>query len=121
MCVPDLKGSQGTFFYYTSDPGEKKDLTSGLQLPLNLTGGKAEGEISGPWNTLIEGGGEMKIPFTVRLAFDRRERTELQIGKERWALTEGEYTPWIELTFRPGLGIKVQGLCRFLLLESSPT
>ncbi|MCX7017283.1 MAG: alkaline phosphatase family protein, partial [Candidatus Sumerlaeota bacterium] len=34
MCVPDLKGSQGTYFYYTSDPDERRGLESGQQLPL---------------------------------------------------------------------------------------
>lgn len=53
MCVPDIKGSQGTFFYYTSDPGEKRDLTSGIQLPLVLNNGTAKGMIAGPQNSTL--------------------------------------------------------------------
>jgi len=120
MCVPDLKGSQGTFFYYTSDPAEKRQLTSGVQLPLTLEGAIARGVISGPENTLRAEGGEMEVPFEVRLPGQESGGCELRIGKERWALTEGEYTPWIKVVFRPGLGVKVQGISRFLLLEAKP-
>ena len=42
------------------------------------------------------------------------------IGSKRYPLREGEYTPWVTVTFRPGLGMKVRGICRFLLLESDP-
>lgn len=120
MCVPDLKGSQGTFFYYSSDPDEKRDLTSGTQLPLTLSEGVARGALSGPENTLVEGGGEMEVPFQVLLPGPGRAGAELAIGKERWPLRQGEYTPWVRVTFRPGLGMTVRGICRFLLLESSP-
>jgi predicted AlkP superfamily phosphohydrolase/phosphomutase len=120
MCVPDLKGSQGTFFYYTSDTADDRKLTSGLRLPLDVKGGEARGVISGPENSLVEGGDEMEIPFRIRLDATKEGDAELRIGSERLTLPMGSYTPWIAVTFRPGLGMKVRGICRFLLLETSP-
>ena len=32
----------------------------------------------------------------------------------------GEYTPWVRVAFKAGLGIKVKGICEFLLLETEP-
>ena len=32
----------------------------------------------------------------------------------------GSSAPWIPLDFRPGLGMKIHGMCRFYLLETSP-
>ncbi|NIV50153.1 MAG: nucleotide pyrophosphatase, partial [Gammaproteobacteria bacterium] len=32
MCVPDLKGSQGTFSYYSSEPGEADPYTGGVRI-----------------------------------------------------------------------------------------
>ncbi len=120
MCVPDLKGSQGTFFYYTSDPDDDRKLTSGMRLPLEVGGGEAAGVISGPENSLVEGGSEMEVPFRIRLAGPGGGNAELRIGSKRFPLESGVYTPWITVTFRPGLGMKVRGICRFLLLETSP-
>lgn len=120
MCVPDLKGSQGTFFYYTSDPNEKQNLTSGIQLPLEKNNGVARGTVSGPENTLVQNGGEMQVPFEIRLGKNGRQIPELILDKDTYSLPKGEYTPWVRLNFRPGLGMKVYGLCRFMLLETSP-
>ncbi|MCX7016066.1 MAG: nucleotide pyrophosphatase, partial [Candidatus Sumerlaeota bacterium] len=45
---------------------------------------------------------------------------ELIVEKKRYALPLRDYTPWIPVNFRAGLGIKVRGLCRFYLLETEP-
>ncbi|HIC69412.1 MAG TPA: nucleotide pyrophosphatase, partial [Candidatus Latescibacteria bacterium] len=121
-CLPDLKGSQGTYFYYTSDPRERdRELTSGVQLPLQLTKGGARGSLSGPDNPLVENGQrELTVDFELHLAGSPAGAAELSIGRRRWLLRLGEYSPWIRLVFKPGLGIKLRGLCRFLLLEAHP-
>lgn len=120
MCLPDIKGSQGTFFYYTSDPMEKRDLTSGEQLPLRITDGIARGVISGPENTLVRKGGELKIPFEVRLSDNDNGEAELIIEKKSYLLYKGEYTPWIQINYKPGLGMTIKAICRFMLLETTP-
>lgn len=117
MCVPDLKGSQGTYFYYTSDPDEKKELTSGVQLPVSYSNGLATGELSGPENPMLKNSRDMTVPFKVKVSDGD---CELIIGKDSYTLPRNDYTPWIALEFRPGLGIKVRGLARFYLLETSP-
>ena len=119
MCVPDLKGSQGTFFYYTSDPDEKRELTSGVQLPIDYANGVARGEFSGPENPIVKNGGEMTIPFQVKVR-EGNEACELIIGKDSYPLPRNDYTSWIPLGFKAGLGIKARGLARLYLLETSP-
>ncbi len=118
MCLPDLKGSQGTFFYYTSDPDEKRDLTSGEQLPLSRQNGTVKGAISGPENSLVQEGGILEVPFEIRLGSNGNH--ELILDKDRYPLKKKEYTPWIQVTFKPGLGMKVRGVCRFMLLDTEP-
>lgn len=120
MCVPDLKGSQGTFSYYTSNAEEKRDLTSGVQFPLELKDETASGVIAGPANSLLREGGEMKIPFRLVLTPGGTTDAILHVDGARHAMRMGEYTPWITVTFRPGLGMKVRGIARFLLLETTP-
>ncbi len=119
MCVPDLKGSQGTYFYYTSDPEEKRSLTSGVQLPAQLNDGVAKGELSGPENPILKSATEMTIPFEVKIGKDGGA-CELIIGKDKYPLPRDDYTDWIPLAFKAGLGIKARGLARFYLLETAP-
>lgn len=120
MCTPDLKGSQGTFCYYTSNSEEVVPLTSGVQLPLGLEDGTATGVIAGPENTLLKAGGEMTIPFRLVLTPKGRADAVLHVNGARYSLLKGEYTPWVTIAFRPGLGMKVRGIARFLLLETTP-
>jgi predicted AlkP superfamily phosphohydrolase/phosphomutase len=117
MCLPDLRGSQGTYFYFTSDPDEERDLKNGLSLKLEREGETAHGAILGPENPLVAGAGEMEVPFVVQ----RVERgMELEVEGRRYPLEVGGWTPWVRLAFRPGLGFRMRGLCRFLLLEAEP-
>ena len=48
MSVPDLRGSQGTYCYFSSDPGERRTLTSGERIPVQWVDGVARGVITGP-------------------------------------------------------------------------
>jgi predicted AlkP superfamily phosphohydrolase/phosphomutase len=119
MSAPDLKGSQGTFSYYSSDKEEQSHLTGGLLLPVQVEEGVVKAFIAGPENPLRKDRAEIRIPFAVHLGRNGTEAKLVLEGKS-YALKLQEYTPWIPLTFRAGLGIKIRGLCRFYLKEASP-
>ena len=121
MCVPDLRGSQGSFTYYTSSPDE---VASGSTTP-ETTGGErhlvvpdADGvihaELLGPPNPLRSGSAPMAVPFTVKLL--RAERAcLLEIGGRRLRLAEREYSPWVRIIFKAGFGVRVYGIARFYM------
>ena len=44
----------------------------------------------------------------------------LKICGQQIPLTRGKHSPWVRLTFPAGLGMKVRGICRFCLVETSP-
>lgn len=117
MSVPDLNGTQGTFAYYTSDPEEQKTLTGGVRFPLQLADGGARSFLSGPENPFLNARSEMRIPFHIRLAGDK---CRLKLDGSEYDLPLREFTPWLPIQFRGGLGFKVRGMCRFYLLEVSP-
>jgi predicted AlkP superfamily phosphohydrolase/phosphomutase len=117
MCLPDLRGSQGTYFYFSSDPEEERELKNGLSLRLEREGETARGAIFGPENPLVPGAGEMEIPFAVHRVGGGME---LEVEGRRYPLEVGGWTEWVRLAFRPGLGFRMRGLCRFLLLEAEP-
>ena len=118
MSVPDLNGSQGTYYYYSSDPDERLAMTSGIRVPVVWRDGSARGTITGPDNSLRAGGGEMTLDFEVRAGADGG--ATLHLGDETHPLPPRTHTPWITLEFKPGLGMTVTGIVRFYLIDTEP-
>ncbi len=110
MSTPDLKGTQGSFSQFTTRL-EAASYENGSRYPLRRAGDALEGEIEGPDDLFVEGGGALRVPFKIR-------HGRLEIGRERRPLRLGEYTPWMRLQFRSALGLKAHGIARFLLTES---
>ena len=77
-------------------------MESGNGYPLRGARGAWHGEIVGPGNQMEAGAGALKLPFTLR----RRgpKRAFLEIDGERYQLEQGEYSPWITLSFQAALG-----------------
>jgi len=119
MSAPDLRGSQGTFSYYTTDPAERAKYTGGIQILVERTGEVVRSSISGPENPFLKERTEMRIPFSIHPGKNGTE-AELVLGRKRYPLKLREYTSWIPLRFRTGLGPSVHGICRFYLKELSP-
>ncbi len=120
MSVPDILGSQGTYLYFSSDPDESRTLVSGIHYPLVADGDTLSGVLPGPENTLIDDAGSLDIDFRVQRPEEGASGVEIAIDDTSYPLLPGEYSPWIHLTYKPGLRVRIYGICRFLLLESQP-
>jgi predicted AlkP superfamily phosphohydrolase/phosphomutase len=121
MCVPDLRGSQGTFSFFSTDSqdGEAR-FTGGEQTILRRKGNVVRSRIVGPDNSMLKSGGRMTLPFTLTVAGDGRSaRMEIE-GAAPFTLEVDRYSDWIELCFHAGLGIKVRGIARFYLVSTEP-
>ena len=116
MCTPDLRGTQGSFSFFST---ELKEATyeGGSRYPLKRNGGTLQGSIEGPENGLFEGGGVLQLSFTLTLS---GESARMAVGDESFSLKKGEYTPWIHLTFKAGMGATVTGIARFMLTQTEP-
>ena len=119
MCAPDLKGSQGTFSFYTSDPEKIQRRESGLTIPVVVEGKRVETFISGPENTLLKKGGEIRLPLRITL-HPERDEAEFEVSGQRFRLKKEAFSPWVRLTFRPGLGLKVRAIARFYISGLHP-
>jgi predicted AlkP superfamily phosphohydrolase/phosphomutase len=119
MCAPDLKGSQGTFAFYTSDPARLQRREGGLALPVTIDGNVVKTYISGPENTMLKSGGEIRIPLTARLDPERDEAV-IELPGRTLRLKKDVFSPWVGLVFKPGLGIKVRSIARFLVTSVAP-
>jgi len=119
MCVPDLKGSQGIFSFYSTNGADAKRKTGGVHCPVTLKGNKIDTHIFGPENTLLKKGGELKVPLTI-LIDKEKNKAEIKVCNNRFELKPGTYSPWIKITFSPGLRMKINGICRFYIKRLSP-
>lgn len=119
MCTPDLKGSQGTFSLYTGNDDPSGARVGGMRYRVSITDNRIETELHGPDNPLRRGGGELTLPVEIRLA-PSRDRVRIAVSGQEFELEPGSYSPWIRVVFRPGLGMKIHGICLFHLNRISP-
>ncbi len=121
MCVPDLRGSQGTFsFFSTKNDDGVPAFTGGEQTILRPKGNTIRSRIVGPDNGMVKGGGRMTLPFTLTIADDKKS-VRLQIdGADPIDLFPQVYSPWITLSFAAGLGVEVKGIARFYVVAMEP-
>jgi predicted AlkP superfamily phosphohydrolase/phosphomutase len=119
MCVPDLRGTQGSFTHYTTRDRAGERYTGGTEIRLERNGGTLRSYIGGPENTLLKEAAEMQIPFELDLG-SGGEGAELRFNGQAIGLRKGEYSDWVRLAFKAAPGIKVHGICRFLLKETAP-
>lgn len=121
MCAPDLRGTQGTFTFYTTDRERAgRDQTGGCLVPVSLDAkGQVRAELIGPDDPLSRSKKAIALPFTVTLS-GRDKTARLEICGQRIELREGEFSPWVKLTFRGSLGLRIRGICQFYLKRISP-
>lgn len=118
MATPDLKGTQGSFSFFTTRIGEAS-YEGGSRYPLKQDGHALEGELEGPEDSLRENGQPLRIPF--RIVKDGSQPAwALHVDGTTVALEPGIYSPWTRIAFRAAPGFKVRGIARFLITETEP-
>src|SRR6266576_6163970 len=120
MCVPDLKGSQGTFCLCTTRHSDDKFREGGVRVPIERNGSGLRTYIPGPEDPLsTHSGSELRVDVEIRP--DAAKNTaRFVVDSEKFILKVGEYSPWIPVKFKAALGFSARGICRFYLKELSP-
>jgi|CXWL01.1.fsa_nt_gi predicted AlkP superfamily phosphohydrolase/phosphomutase len=121
--VPDLSGTIGKPYYFTSElfftPKAGNEFS--LQLvELIDNQGEIPTEIAGPPDHLFqEGRKKITIPLTLTVAPDKSS-LRIQASGNDFSMKPGEWTDWKELVFPFNSLIKVQGIGRFYLISLEP-
>jgi predicted AlkP superfamily phosphohydrolase/phosphomutase len=118
MCVPDLRGTQGTFSHFTTRQRAAGEKTGGEVHVVTRKGNKVRGFLLGPQNPLRSDSCILKVPFVVTIK-DRRSAV-LKIEGAKHELRQDEYTDWVQVSFRAGAGVRLRGVCKFVLLATEP-
>jgi predicted AlkP superfamily phosphohydrolase/phosphomutase len=120
MCVPDLKGSQGTFCLCTTRSSNDKFREGGVRVPVERRNGVCHSYIPGPDSPLTEKAAtEMRVRFEIRPDAGAQQ-ARIIVGSEKFTLKVGEYSDWTTVEFKAGLGFTAHGICRFYLKEVAP-
>ena len=117
--TPDLRGTQGSFSFYSDGKPENFDISDGVFESLQPLGDdRFKGRIKGPGHPFRRGNPPLEIPFTLKL--NRAGRSaEIAVGKEKITLELNRLSPWVKLEFKAGL-IGVAGIGQWVLEEIDP-
>ena len=119
MCAPDLRGTQGSFTYVTDEAGGDSAHTGGTRIVAEKRDGVFHASIPGPENPLRPEDGALHAPLTVEPADDGQSAVLTLAGK-RFSLPVATYSPWLEVVFPAGLGVKIRGICRVRINALQP-
>jgi predicted AlkP superfamily phosphohydrolase/phosphomutase len=120
MCTPDLRGTQGSFTLVTDRPAtEGQEHTGGTRILAERRDGLFHAEIPGPDNPIRKPAETLTVPLTVEPGADGASAT-VDLGGSRVTLPLQTYSDWLEVVFRPGLGMRIQGICRVYVNSLEP-
>lgn len=116
MGVPDLLGTQGTYTLYSTRP-----VSGGESGRVVYMKAAADGRIStalpGPPHPLKKSAEPLEVP----LAFYPAEGgTGVVLGERDFVLEQGEWSDWVDVTFRVLGVVRIHGMVRLHLLEDYP-
>ncbi len=119
MCVPDLRGTQGTFSHYT-EPGMDKEegrTTGGVRMDLDPDGNnKWTARLLGPDKPDGSGSMEAVIKVTVDPA---NRRATFHLAGNTFTLGAHEFSEWIPVGFGSGTQ-KAHGICLIRITGFDP-
>jgi len=123
MCVPDLRGTQGTFSFYSSGvptahdgaaTSESGETTGGVRMRLQPDGNSDRGYLShlvGPDFPGRNGNQPMTLPLRVQVDPVAR-RASFEVDSQRFELGADTYSDWVRVCFQHGRS-KAKGICKF--------
>ncbi|HVX66969.1 MAG TPA: alkaline phosphatase family protein [Bryobacteraceae bacterium] len=121
MGTPDLRGTYGTFTYFTDYPlAERQDVAGGRIVPVVLQGDRVTLTIEGPENTLRRDRARSTLLMTV--ARDPSQpAARFEIDGKRFLLRQGEWSGWIQVRFPIIPGLKsAAGMFRVFARQLQP-
>jgi len=125
MGTPDLRGTYGTFTFYTDDPTAAVGAVEGGEVvQVEVKNNRVASNLIGPDNTFRKNSPAATEPFTVDVdPLESVARIGLQ--DQQFVLKEGEWSGWVPVDFQlmPVVGTwigNVKGICRFYLKQTHP-
>lgn len=117
MCTPDLRGSQGTFSFFSSavskDSASADGTTGGERHPLQRDGNVWTGSLLGP---TIDGSA---LSTDIKVQPINENQARCTVGASEVILSHNQFSPWLEVTFGRGKRA-ASGIVRLCLRKITP-
>jgi predicted AlkP superfamily phosphohydrolase/phosphomutase len=99
MGTPDLRGTQGTFAFYTNDPdGISRDVSGGMIRMIRIVEGHLDLKIDGPANPLRKG--HRIVSMSLAIDIDpEKPYARIRNGNSDVIVGQGEWSDWIPISF----------------------
>jgi predicted AlkP superfamily phosphohydrolase/phosphomutase len=127
MGTPDVRGTYGTYHYFSEDGPEKEEdgrEQGGMRFRVAFENDTARVKLVGPDHSLLKNPEALKLELAIHR--DRQANAVvLQLPGQRILLKPGQWSRWVRLEFEmrmPRLlpDKTVSGVCRFYLQEVAP-
>ncbi len=120
MGTPDLRGTNGTFTYFTDDPPpDAGELTGGTVVRVEVKENVVHTLLGGPPRQADNPGSVVEVPLVVYVdAVHPVARVDA--GGESRILMAGEWSDWMRVAFSIFPGVSARGIVRFYLKEVRP-
>ncbi len=144
--LPDVRGTLGTFYYWATDLSSFEEGNTefgGFLKRLLLEDGTGVTVLKGPENPILKQeeaalkkkketgltdkesarlealatGKDVNLPMTVRWK-EGTGRADIEIQGQKLSLKAGEWSPWVPLTFKINMLIRVHGMTQFYVMEA---
>ncbi len=120
--IPDIRGTQGTFFYFATDLSELEVGNTefgGKLVKLKLIGDMAKSEIEGPKNPLAKKFSRISTPVSFKLDRGAHKVTISACGRTQ-TVPERSWSDWFTVTFQVTPLAKIHSIGKFYVLQTSP-
>ncbi len=121
MGTPDMRGTYGTFTFYTDDPqATAREVAGGIIVPIYVENDQVSLVLGGPQNTLRKD----QARSTVTIAMHRDPDNPVavfEVQGQRFILGQGEWSRWIHVEFPIIPGVKsAAGMFRIYAKKLNP-
>jgi predicted AlkP superfamily phosphohydrolase/phosphomutase len=114
--VPDIRGTQSTYYAFDERLTAVARVPGGIRVPLSFVDGKATAPVEG---IAIPGqrGQFATVPLEVTVDRDAKH-VSLAVQGQEVTINEGDWSSWLEWTFKLSDQYSVQAISRFHVLEA---
>lgn len=117
--TPDLRGTQGSFSFYSNDRKNGSGVTEGVYQGLEkIKKNKYKAVLKGPGNPFIKKNPIMEFDFTIDI-LPGGKKAEVNTSEGSFILEKGKISLWQKVSFKAGF-IKISGIAQFFLEDTDP-
>lgn len=115
--VPDIRGTQSTYFAFSEAFGAEESVAGGMRMPLVFTDNKTTVQVPG---LAIPGQKNAYAKVPVTFGVDRAAgKVLIEVQGQKAELAAGEWSPWMEWDFEVSPKYHVRAISRFHAMNAS--